>query len=116
MHGFPCEMDFLPLVFESHPRLKRLGRDSETRGEKNPSHMENHANAYRTCLFQSLYFVFHSLVVFLYVFLYFYRLLVQLKCYGYIVGVDRPLGGGGGGGEGACKINVHRKRKHHTIF
>ena len=34
------EMDFSPLVSESHPR--RVGRDSETRGEKNPSHMENH--------------------------------------------------------------------------
>ena len=44
MYGFPCEMDFPPLVFESHPRL---GRDSETRGEKNPSHMEkNIQNAY----------------------------------------------------------------------
>ena len=35
MYGFPCEMDFSPLVSESK-------RDSETRGEKNPSHMENH--------------------------------------------------------------------------
>ena len=35
-------MDFSPLVSESHPRRKWLGRDSETRGEKNPSRMENH--------------------------------------------------------------------------
>ena len=42
MYGFPCEMDFSPLISEPHPRRKRLGWDSETRGEKNPSHMENH--------------------------------------------------------------------------
>ena len=42
LYGCPCEMDFSPLVSESHPRRKWLGRDSETRGEKNPSHMENH--------------------------------------------------------------------------
>ena len=25
LYGFPCEMDFSPLVFVSHPRRKRLG-------------------------------------------------------------------------------------------
>ena len=34
------------MVFHSSPNptlvTARLGRDSETRGEKNPSHMENH--------------------------------------------------------------------------
>ena len=43
LYGFPCEMDFSPLVSESQPRRKRQSRwDSDTRGEKNPSHMENH--------------------------------------------------------------------------
>ena len=42
LYGFPCEMDFSPLVSESHSRRFAIGRDSETRGEKNPSHMENH--------------------------------------------------------------------------
>ena len=40
--AFPCEMDFSPLISESHPFHKRLRWDSETCGEKNPSHMENH--------------------------------------------------------------------------
>ena len=39
-------MEFSPLVSESHPRRKRLGRDSETRGENNLSHMETMQNAY----------------------------------------------------------------------
>ena len=43
LDGFPCEMDFSPLVSESQPRRKRQSRwDSDTRGEKNPSHKENH--------------------------------------------------------------------------
>ena len=37
------------------PRRKRLGRDSETRGEKNPSHMEKHAKCI-SC--KCLYIVF----------------------------------------------------------
>ena len=36
LYGFPSEMDFSPLISESHPRRKRLG------WEKNPSHLENH--------------------------------------------------------------------------
>ena len=47
MYGFPCEMDFSPLVTESHPRHRRLGLNSETRGEKTPSHMETIQNVYR---------------------------------------------------------------------
>ena len=42
LYGFPCEMDISPLVSESYPHRKRLGWNSETRGEQNPcpSHME----------------------------------------------------------------------------
>ena len=38
----------------SNPTLvaTRLGRDSETRGEKNPSHMENHTKCISTFLLQ----------------------------------------------------------------
>ena len=54
---FPCEMDFSPLVAESHPRRKRLGWDSETRGEQNPYRMENHTK----CI--SLFILFIPIIV-----------------------------------------------------
>ena len=39
--------DGFSLVSESHPRRQWLGWDSETSGEKSPSHMENHTK----CIF-----------------------------------------------------------------
>ena len=42
LYGFPCEIDFSPPVSEFQPRRKQLGWDSETYGEKNQSHMEDH--------------------------------------------------------------------------
>ena len=45
-HGFPCEMDFSPLVSESHHRRMWLGRDLETCGQKIHLTWKTMQNAY----------------------------------------------------------------------
>ena len=38
LYGFPCEMDFVRILSESHPSHLRRGWDSEMSGEKSISH------------------------------------------------------------------------------
>ena len=47
LYGFPCEMDFSPLVSESlsHPCHKWLEWESDNSIEKNPPHIENQAKS-----------------------------------------------------------------------
>ena len=50
LYGFPCEMNFPPLVSESHPRRMWLEWDFGTCGEKNASCMENHTKCMSSLL------------------------------------------------------------------
>ena len=51
MYGFPCEMDFSPLVSESRPRHRQVARKSISHGKPYKMHISYSTENNATCIF-----------------------------------------------------------------